>query len=180
MDPSSHTLTDLSVMATAHHMAADYYRSLSHGVKFPMAMAQTLILFTSTLSTVVSDQIYITYINQGLSLVSLVCVGIDGYFAWSRLSQQHDDVAAQYFELRDHLLKVRNSDLSPSEKGKKSEDIENEFLTLLAKNKRPSQRFQKKALLCLKENMGLINAIERRRSESRENKVAVIHVEPKQ
>lgn len=158
-----HTLTDLAVTGTAHHIAASYYRACSHWVKLPQAIVPVLVLFASALSTLMSLETF-NYVNQALSVLSLLLVGIDTYFGWAKHAQIHYDLAIQYLGLRDRLFKLKFEHKINTRQ--KIEHIENEFLVLLSKNPRPDQKFQDKALMCMKTNQKLIDQIENRRSES--------------
>jgi hypothetical protein len=163
---------DVTVTATSHQLAAEHYQSFSQFIKYPQAIGPVLVMIVSFIGLMMGDNhAYYFYANEALSLLCLLTVAIDQYFGWSKLSVSHANVATQYFQVRDRLNRLKRQQLIKAQSVETIqpavEKIEENYMVLLHKHRRPPTSFQHKALEVMRSTQSLVAAIEQRRhSES--------------
>lgn len=167
-------ISDVTMTATAHQLASESYQRFSTAIRYPQAIGPALVMIVSFIGAIFGgdNEVYYFYANEALSLLCLLSVAIDQYFGWSKLSVSHANVGAQYFALRDRLTRLKRQQLvkaqTPDQIQPTVEKIEESYMVLLNKHKRPPSSFQHKALEVMRSTQSLVEAIERRRlSESK-------------
>ena len=168
------SIADVTITATSHQLASEHYETYSHAIKYPQAIGPALVLIVSFVGSMFDGSDYYFYANQALSLMCLLTVAIDQYFGWSKKSVTHANVAAQYFQLRDRLARLKRQQqlkLQTTEVIQPAvEKIEENYMALLVKHRRPPSSFHQHALEVIKSTQVLVEAIEKRRlSDSKSN-----------
>ena len=161
-------LQDITMTATSHQLASEHYLSYSQAIKYPMAIGPVMVMIVSFVGSLMGGD-YFYYANEILSLISLLSVAIDTYFGWSKLYVSNANLAAQYFDLRDKLNRLkRQQQVRAQDVQGAVEKIEENFMVLLHKHRRPPSTYQQKALEVMKSTQTLVEAIDKRRhSDSR-------------
>jgi hypothetical protein len=174
-------ISDVTVTATAHQLASESYQRLSVAIRYPQAIGPALVMIVSFVGSIFgggdNNNCYF-YANEALSLLCLLTVAIDQYFGWSKQSVSHANIAAQYFQVRDRLTRLKRQQLVKAQSADTIqpavEKIEESYMVLLHKHRRPPSTFQQKALTVMRSTQSLVDAIERRRlsesKSSRDNK----------
>jgi hypothetical protein len=167
-------IRDVTVTATSHQLAHEHYLTLAQAIRYPQAIGPVLVLIVSFIGAMFggdNDQYYF-YANQVLSLLCLLTVAIDQYFGWTKKALSHANMAAQYFQIRDRLTRLKRQQMVKAQSADviqpTVEKIEESYMVLLHKHRRPPSTFEQKALQVMRSTQSIVEAIERRRlSESK-------------
>lgn len=160
-------IRDVTATATAHELVGDHYKTLADAVRIPMAVGPVLVMIASFLGSVMGGDYYF-YANEVLSLLSLLVVAVDTYYGWSKMSVSNANAAARFFELRDKLNHLKRVHLTKTQNIQPAvEKLEDTFLQLLHKYRRPPIVYQQRALEAMRSTLALTDSIDQRRhSES--------------
>ena len=174
------TINDVTATATAHQLASEYYDNYSKAIKYPQTVGPVLVMMVSFIGAMFGNdtekQQYYFYANEVVGLLTLLALAIDRYFGWSKQSTTHANAATQFFKEQERLTRIKRQQLLRSQSTeniqKAVEKVEENYMALLHKHRRPHTRFQQRALEVMRATQSMVDAIERRRlseSKSKQN-----------
>lgn len=175
-------IQDVTTAATSHQLASEHYRKFSIAIKYPQAIGPALVMIVSFMGAMFGgdDDVYYFYANQALSLMCIMTVAVDQYFGWTKLAANHANIATQYFQVRDRLTRLKRQQLVRAQSIEaiqpQVDKIEDTFMTLLQKHRRPPSSYEQQALQMMRSTQSMVEHINQRRrnSDSKERQHSLV------